>query len=462
MAEETPDLFDYQDLGHRFQAEIQARFLPLCSEEEKSHVTTYLMPMVKFVASTVAPSRHNLVKGPVPSGCPETLRWAVACFVFGTDRIMASLRFGDWVRANQELLEKFRLEKGACLPMPKSPSRTSLVGEKRRTSGAHTGAGEEEDDEERSKRRKMNPINSQSLHRQIALESSEAEMIARESTVASREAEMKIRESTVASREAEMKIREDTLQSRDIELSNVKSALDDRQADLGIRTTALESREVELQKRADILQSRDIELSNVKSALDNREADLGTRAAALESSEADLQKRGIALQSSAAELDECARHLQSRKTALDSTKVLLDKREAEMQSRETTLANLETSLNTRADGSGTPEANLGHRGAACDAQLESGQKQERHESEAITLAQPSNPLVDDYISSYDECYDRAILGINAIRVLMDDAVGGIQNEKYRRGLEEEFKEAGHSLTSATNRGWKIFRLLAGK
>ncbi|XWW93318.1 hypothetical protein V2A60_001250 [Cordyceps javanica] len=441
---------DYANFSNRVEFEIRQRFLPLCSEDEKQDVERYLIPLAKFVASTVAPSRHNLVKGTVPDECPEQLRWAVACFVFGTDKIKASRKFGDYVRENEGLLEKFQLHKGPCVPMPKQPTRPGRSGEKRKASETQTGDGDDDDDGRRMKT-KILPTQTNSSTGGAAIDGSETD------PGGGNNANNYRNETDQSNREADMSDDDTDIHNREASIINRTSFMESRESELNDRDTALQ-REANLRDYEDSINNREAVLANRKVALKIRQNEMMDYETALDRRESDLKK-------SEAELDDCEAALRSREATLTSSEIDLTNREISIKSRETSLITLEADLDSREALLDSRESELKDREASLrtrQSQPGSELKQENDHDESGTQAQSGLEFDRDGVECYQKCYNRAILDINALRVVVDTAVGSVPDERHRNDLMEEFKEAADRLTAATNSGWKLFRHLSRK
>ncbi|OAA49113.1 Neuroblast differentiation-associated protein [Beauveria brongniartii RCEF 3172] len=503
---------DYEVLSLRVQEQIRRKFLPLCTEDEKQQVQTTLMPMVYFAPSTVStPSQHILVNARMDH-CPQLLRWALTCFVYGMEKIEAAKKNGEYVRANREQLARFQLDRGPCIPLPKPRLRSRMTGQKRRASDSQSGDADDEDDVQRrvksktsltqssildseTKKRVREAANeSRLMERKSANGSSEAALDSREASVVQREADLERTLSTrqtasdsrsanlghsetainhrleaLKTKETELNNREVVLETRSTELNNLEAAMDTRATELHNREAALNTRGSELNNREVVLETRSTELNNLEAAIYTRNTELNNREAAMDIRDVKPKNRGTVPRSYEADLGHCEvvtngprADLASCETALESHEIGKDDGEAILEIRETDLNNLEAGLHSNEAHLGKQESDADDRMATSvlgASQPDNAHKREKDENSATPQAQTGPRFDDNYIEEYQKCYNRAILDIMLLRGLGDAERRTIQDEKFRDALMEEFKQRTESLADATDSAWRIFGYL---
>ncbi|KAM0666937.1 hypothetical protein ACQRIU_004792 [Beauveria bassiana] len=391
---------DYTDLSLRVQEQIRRKFLPLCTEDEKQQVQTTLMPMVQFASSTVStPSRHVLVTAKIPDQC-QLLRWAVACFIYGMDKIEAAKKNGEYVKANREQLARFQLGRGPCIPLPKPPLRSIMTGLKRRASQTQPGDADDDDDDDDDGQRRVKFKTSLSQSdmldseikrkvREAANESRrmelknangnrEEDLINREAALMQREADLEKKEieltcltSDVESREVALEIREASAVQREADfertLSTSQTPSDSRSVDLGHsesamnhRLEALKTKETELNNRVVFLDMRKTELDNLEATMDTRATELNNREVVLKTRNTELNNLEAAMDTRATEMNNREVVLKTRNTELNNLEAAIDARNTELNNREAAMDIRDVQLENRDTVLGSYEIDLGH------------------------------------------------------------------------------------------------------
>ncbi|KAM3504057.1 hypothetical protein MY10362_003806 [Beauveria mimosiformis] len=491
---------DYEGLSLRVQEQIRRKFLPLCTEDEKQQILTTLMPMVRFSPTTVSTLSHHILVNARMDHCPQLLRWALICFIFGVDKIEAARKNGEYVRANLEQLARFQLERGPCIPLPKPQMRSRMTGQKRRASESQSEDADDNDGQRRVKSKtsltQSNILDSETKKR-VREAANESRLMERKSADGSREAELINREANVIQREAD-------LETNEIELACRKSAVDSREAALDSREAALDSREASVLQREADLERDEIELTIRKSAVDSREAALDSREAALDSREAALDSREASVVQREAAMNTKATELNNREAAMDIRDVKLENRDTALRSYEADLGhcevvtkvppvdlascetalesheigqdngkailkNWETDLNNPEAGLDIEEPHLGKEESYADDRMatsvlgelqpDNAHKREKDENSTTPEAQTSPRFDDKYMEEYQKCYNQAKLDIKRLRSLGDIERRITQDEKFRDVLMEDFNQTTKSLEDATNSAWRIFRNL---
>ncbi|OAA65017.1 Neuroblast differentiation-associated protein [Cordyceps fumosorosea ARSEF 2679] len=553
----------YDELGQRARQVIRDRFLPRCNEEEKQKVETFLLSKVKFAPSTVVPRNHCLVRSILPDACPELLRRALSCFVFGLKLIKESTAVSDKIKPDEVSLNRFQLVSDPCITLPKFIHAPRAV--KRKALEAQAGApdGNDNGDEKRARKKRCaaQPRDANCK----ASPTSEASGSSRETTLAS-EVDQGLRDPALrggetrhssieiddlnrlrvalkqsvditqgveclpeivvalenkvegglghrndSSKDVQDKLedftkipedREKALENGKCQLDDLEKTpqdgngrVDDRRSELEDRERRLQDRERRLQDRERRLQDREAQLHNLEKTVKSCEAELKTYEKALEISEATLSRREneldcrkeelqsieTVLNAKQEELNTRSKMLKSSEAALEGQEAALLCREKELECHRKNLESTETDLKTRGgelntliETLNTSEEDLKCRGAALlrceinlgqreqaaqagEAHLKSKHKKENDEEDYTgTLTQAGRCLHDKYIREYQEYYDRSILDINQLRMLIHVTAAG-HAQDAERGDATRLLER---LTLAINHSAVMFRGMA--
>ncbi|KAJ3498962.1 hypothetical protein NLG97_g723 [Lecanicillium saksenae] len=301
----------------RVWTEIETRLLPRCTAKERSFINEHLKTLVKFTPWSLSIANHTLTKNKPSSRCPEVLRWALVCFIWGMEVASNRSTVAIYIGKNPKSLKKFKIGNSPCVPIPKIPLRRRQSSAKRKVQSMSIEEENGREDAE-TDRRSNNKQSDQEDHegrtrvaKQVNYEadgetgtdsgnynnatSSMLSVGAQEEIPESRQAAMtKLMVNSVEQWPFAMShgIQEDQKALR-LKYQQMQVDSKNRQADLRSREADLKNREADLRIAEADMKCREIAIKNRESDIKNRDISLQNRDAIVSIAEASLRKREV-------------------------------------------------------------------------------------------------------------------------------------------------------------------------